>query len=108
MKKITIKRTTVRIPFGIISLFGKYQPGALKESDLPKPVIIIDEEDGKEYECELIELIPVGEYIPSHFALIAEGEESTEKLEQELFKRLNVTTLKQIAFYIYRHGKPVC
>jgi hypothetical protein len=105
---VYIKRTTIRIPFGTIAIFGKYVPGALKESDLPKPVVLVDEEDGNEYECELVELVPVGDYIPSIFAWIAENKESTEELEQELFKRLNVSSLKQIAFYLYRHGKPVC
>lgn len=107
-KKITVKRTTIRIPFGAIAIFGKYVPGILTESDLPKPVILVDEEDGKEYECDLVELIPLGDYIPSVFALLAENKESNEELEQDLFKRLNVSSLKQIAYYLYRHGKSTC
>lgn len=104
IRKIIVKNATLRIPTGKIGLIGKYVKGALKESDLPKPVIIQDEDDGTEYECLLVEVVPIEKMIPSVFSRLAENKDPLE-LELELMERFKIESISNnIAFYLYSHG----
>jgi len=108
MKKVIVKGTTIRIPTGYIPFIGRYVSGKLLESSLPIPVIIVDAEDEKEYECELVEVVPILRFIPSVFSRLVADMEPME-LEQQLLKELNLESINQnLAFYLYRHGKSVC
>jgi len=106
LKKIAIKNATLKIPSGYIGLFTKFSPGKLKVSDLPIPVIILDPDDSKEYECELVEVVRIEKYIPSIFSRLAE-DKNPEILEPELLDRLNINSINQAAFYLYRHGNTI-
>jgi hypothetical protein len=107
IKKITVKCATLRIPTKYIGIFGRFVPGKLVLTDLPISVMIIDAEDQKEYECELVEVVQIRDYIPSVFSRLAEDMEP-EQLEPILRERFKLESLNNnIAFYLYRHGKPV-
>jgi len=105
-KKLHVKGATIKIPSGYIGYFGKFVPGALKTSMLPIPVLIIDADDQLEYECELVEVVSIKDYLPSIFTRLAE-DKLPEELEPELLSRLKVESINQIAFYLYRHGRTV-
>ena len=105
IRKIIVKNATIRIPTGNIGIIGRYKPGALKERDLPKPVIIQDEDDLLEYECELVEVVPIKQVIPSVLSRISENKDPLE-LELELLERLKIESISNnVAFYLYTHGK---
>jgi hypothetical protein len=104
IKKLYVKAATVKIPSGYIPYFGKFVPGALKTSMLPIPILIIDADDQQEYECELVEVVSIKDYLPSIFTRMAE-DKLPEELEPELLSRLKVQSINQIAFYLYRHGR---
>ena len=103
IKKIELKTVTLRFPTGYFGLFGKYVPGKLLVSDLPLPVILKDAEDAKEYNCELVEVVALRDYIPSVFSRMVEDMDP-EALEPILLERLKVESINQIAFYLYRYG----
>lgn len=108
IRKLHVKNTTLRIPTGYIGIFGRFIPGRLLISQLPIPVVLIDPDDKKEYTCELVEVVEIGDYIPSVFSRLAE-DMLPEQLEQELLERFKLESLNNnIAFYLYRHGKPIC
>lgn len=107
IKKLSVKNATLRIPTKYIGIFGRFVPGKLVLTDLPISVVIIDAEDQKEYECELVEVVQIRDYIPSVFSRLAEDMEP-EQLEPVLLSRFKLESLNNnIAFYLYRHGKPV-
>lgn len=107
IKKLSVKNTTLRIPTGYIGIFGRFIPGKLRTTDLPISVVLIDTDDLKEYECELVEVVEIKDYIPSVLSRLAE-DLLPEELEPELMKRFNLESLNNnIAFYLYRHGKSI-
>lgn len=104
---MSVKNVTLRIPTGYIGIFGRFIPGRLALSDLPIPVVIIDEDDRTEYECELVEVVQIRDYIPSVFSRLAENK-LPEELEPELLDRFKLENLSNnIAFYLYRYGNNV-
>ena len=105
-KKVTAKQVTIKIPSGYFGLFAKYVPGALKTSMLPIPVILVDQDNLNEYECELVEVVSIKDYLPSVFTRLAE-DKLPEELEPQLLSRLKVESINQIAFYLYRHGRTI-
>lgn len=103
-RKIVVKNATIRIPTGYIGIIGRYKEGSISYSHLPKPVIIQDEDDGTEYSCNLVEVVPIKDYIPSVFSRISDNKDPLE-LELELIERFKIETISNnIAFYLYNHG----
>lgn len=79
---------------------GKYVPGILKDTDLPKEVVVRDPSSGKEYQCQLIELLPFTYSIPSILCLLAEGKYPEECIES-IRTRTNTKHINQLALYLY-------
>lgn len=100
--KIFINRLTIRIPSVFIGHVGRYKAGILKLSDLPRPVILTDKETLEEFNFNLVEILPLSEYIPSVLAYHAEGKNS-ESCTAEVLERTNATNINQLAYYLYEH-----
>lgn len=105
-KKVFAKDVTIKIPSGYFAYFGKYVPGKLTTSMLPIPVVLVDQDDLQEFECELVEVVSIKDYLPTIFTRLAE-DKLPEELEPELLSRLKVESINQIAFYLYRHGRTI-
>lgn len=105
-RKVTSKHVSIKILSGYFGLFAIYVPGKLTTSMLPIPVVLVDQDDLKEYECELVEVITFKDYLPTMFTRLAE-DKLPEELEPELLSRLKVESINQIAFYLYRHGRTI-
>jgi hypothetical protein len=99
-RKITLKNVNLGFQQGYFPLIGKYIPGVLKESDLPKPVILVDEDTNEEFNFSLKTLVPFKDAIPEVFSIIATGKDPEDSLEELLMKN-KAESVNQLAFYLY-------
>jgi len=97
-KEIYMNRVSIRIPSGHLGHIGAFESGRLRESQLPLPVVLVDAGTGEKYTCNLVEVIPFKQSIPTAFILFSEGE---MKSENELLLQNNRKEINQLAFYIY-------
>lgn len=104
-KKNYIKNATLKFQTGSIGIILKYKSGKINSGDLPFKSIIVDKDSLEELECNLIEILPLPNFIPSILLHISEGEYGPET-EQDLLDRFNINNHPYpLAFYLYEPVK---
>lgn len=99
-RTIEIPNASNKVKSGHFCFIGKYIPGVLKVSDLPKKVIVKDPETKNEFQCELKTVLPFTDSIPEIFTLLSEGKQPEDCIE-EIYTRTNTKSFNELAVYIY-------
>lgn len=100
---IKAKGVTIRIPTGYFPLIGKFIKGAVCVSDLPKPVILQDEDTGELIKTQLVDVVPFSHgIIPYSYCCLSEGHPPNELVKHKVLQRNEVTEISELAFYLYK------
>lgn len=100
MKKIPVRDATIKIPSGFLGIIGRWLPGAVKSSQLPIKVIIVDPKTNIEFPGELISVLPFADVVPEIIALQVMNKYPSE-CREELLRIHGVSSINQLAYYLY-------
>lgn len=100
MKKVLVKDATLKIPSGFVGIIAKWYPGALTNSQIPIPVIIVDPESTQEFPGELISVLPFSGIVPEIIALQVMNQHPSQ-CHEDLLKIHGVSNINQLAYYLY-------
>lgn len=103
MKTVPVKSASIKILTSFVGHIGKYVPGTITKDKLPISVQIQDIDSKEIFQCKLISVLPFNEVIPEILCFHSEGK-SPADCENELLTRSNVSSVNQLAYYLYeRH-----
>lgn len=95
-----IPNADIKVKNKHFAVISKYRPGILTASQLPLKTTIRDKASGNRYECELIEVLPFQNEIPTVLCLWAEND-YPENCISSIHARHQTSFFNELALYVY-------